>query len=672
MGAMSVTTDSMGSIFVTGGFSSTQTFGTTSLQASGSSDVFVLKLDSSGNVIWAKNLGGSGFDFGKSIALDNAGNVLIVGYYETSATFGTITLNPMGYGDVFICKIDAAGEVIWAKRAGCTSYDTPKAIMVDTDGNACVLLNTSTNTPYYYDNNTISGGFIKIDASGNLLWSKSHNAENLTITSNGEIYTAGYGGDWYMDYGCIISKWTADGTLVTSSRGIQGANNEGVIRSVAADSNGDCYAIGLYYQLSYPAFFSNIEVPPLGATNIFVAKYRASADHVQNVTTILHEPLPDVTNHWTLSAAGYQLRAWITSRPQDIISTTTHFPSVIRLFRYGNGTTMPYETRTYLKLGAFNTQWTAGEVIHYEITNLTQGTSDSWEVAIPEGYPAEWLIGDPIPLDLFPGIVLPAPELSINADGENGVVLSWLACAGASSYRVECSSDPYGTFSALTTTSALSYTHISIGNSQSKMFYRVLAQSGRVESAPSAVVGYVKYDCVPGLNMIALPLEIPWEWVNELGSEYSSSIESIYYWNTAAQTWVGSTNLGGCWDGDFAIHTNDALFISNTSAMSLFVCGRLPATPTQFSLVAGINAIVIPLSIPQVTMASDLGIYLESLDSVYQWDNINQSYNVAYDLGGFWDMDYAIETGFPLLVNSLYALSWPTRSSGTELPEQDK
>jgi len=267
-----------------------------------------------------------------------------------------------------------------------------------------------------------------------------------------------------------------------------------------------------------------------------------------------------------------------------------------------------------------------------------------------------------------PSIVIPeTPVLSISMSGTSAT-LSWQACTGASSYMIYCSDDPYGTYFILSTTSSLSW----VCPTDNKEFFKVTAQSGRAESAPSNVVGYVKYDCVPGLNMIALPLEIPWEWVSELGSEYSSSIESIYYWNTAAQTWVGSTDLGGCWDGDFAIHTNDALFISNTSAMSLFVCGRLPATPTQFSLVAGINAIVIPLSIPQVTMASDLGIYLESLDSVYQWDNINQSYNVAYDLGGFWDMDYAIETGFPLLVNSLYALSWPTRSSGTELPEQDK
>jgi len=259
------------------------------------------------------------------------------------------------------------------------------------------------------------------------------------------------------------------------------------------------------------------------------------------------------------------------------------------------------------------------------------------------------------------------PILAISISGRS-VVLSWPVCAGATSYRIEYAYDPYGTYTVLSTTSSLSYTHTNIGNSQTKVFYRVIAVSGRTESAPSEVVGYFKHHCVSGLNMIALPMEIPWSWVSELGSEYQSSVESIYYWDAAVQTWVGATDLGGCWDGDFAIHTNDVLFVSNTSVIDLFFCGTLPAPQAQYSLVPGLNTIMIPLNISSMSMASDLDMDSGLIDFVCQWNNVYQAYDVAVNYGGFWDEDFEIGIGVPLLIYSNYSITWPTRSMDTKRP----
>lgn len=259
------------------------------------------------------------------------------------------------------------------------------------------------------------------------------------------------------------------------------------------------------------------------------------------------------------------------------------------------------------------------------------------------------------------------PILAISMSGRSAV-LSWPVCAGATSYRIEYAYDPYGTYSVLSTTSSLSYTHTNIGNSQTKVFYRVIAVSGRTESAPSEVVGYFKQHCVSGLNMIALPMEIPWSWVSELGSEYQSSVESIYYWDAAVQTWVGATDLGGCWDGDFAIHTNDVLFVSNTSVIDLFFCGTLPAPQAQYSLVPGLNTIMIPLNISSMSMASDLDMDSGLIDFVCQWNNVYQAYDVAVNYGGFWDEDFEIGIGVPLLIYSNYSITWPTRSMDTKRP----
>jgi len=301
--------------------------------------------------------------------------------------------------------------------------------------------------------------------------------------------------------------------------------------------------------------------------------------------------------------------------------------------------------------GQFHINWSSNSI------------SDSWEYLNDLTYLGETIsdVNQSMLLGIKPFSV-DAPLLSISMAGDSSV-LSWQACVGATSYKIEYAYDPYGTYTMLTTTSALSYTHTGIGNSQSKMFYRVIAQSGRVESAPSAVVGYVKYACVPGLNMIALPLETSMGWVHELGSEYASSIESIYYWNAAAQTWVGSTDLGGCWDGDFPIHTNDVLFVSNTSAMSMYICGHLPAAPAQYSLVQyKLNAILVPLNRADLTWAMQLGWDTDS-EYVYKWDNTSHSFFTAFRWeDDFWDGDFPIEIGDPLLIYPLSSLTWPSRS----------
>jgi len=110
-------------VFVTGSFNSSSiTFGTTTLKNSGSADIFIVKYDASGNVLWAKSAGGTGGDIAWSIATDGSGNAFVTGSFtSTSITFGTITLsNTNNCGDMFIAKYDADGNVPWAKCVGGT------------------------------------------------------------------------------------------------------------------------------------------------------------------------------------------------------------------------------------------------------------------------------------------------------------------------------------------------------------------------------------------------------------------------------------------------------------------------------------------------------------------------------------------------------------------------
>ena len=93
-----IATDSSGNSYIIGYFTGTADFGNTTL-TSGSiddtyySDIFVAKLDSSGNWLWVKQAGGSNADQGWSIAIDSSGNSYVTGFFTGTGSFGSTTLN---------------------------------------------------------------------------------------------------------------------------------------------------------------------------------------------------------------------------------------------------------------------------------------------------------------------------------------------------------------------------------------------------------------------------------------------------------------------------------------------------------------------------------------------------------------------------------------------------
>lgn len=119
-GAQGISTDETGNVLITGYFASTSiTFGTTTLTNAMGIDIFVVKYDALGNVLWAKSAGGISSDFGVSIANDVSGNIFVTGFFNSpSINFGTTTLINKGESDVFVVKYDEKGNVMWVKSSG--------------------------------------------------------------------------------------------------------------------------------------------------------------------------------------------------------------------------------------------------------------------------------------------------------------------------------------------------------------------------------------------------------------------------------------------------------------------------------------------------------------------------------------------------------------------------
>ena len=102
-----------------------------------------------------------------------------------------------------------------------------------------------------------------------------------------------------------------------------------------------------------------------------------------------------------------------------------------------------------------------------------------------------------------------------------------------------------------------------------------VGSSMAVESEPSAVVGYVKYDCVAGLKYIALPMESGYTWASEFADTYVGSFDALSYWDNATQQWVGAIDLG-YWEGDFATTIGMPLFVNS------LITGVWPEGPRSF------------------------------------------------------------------------------------------
>lgn len=211
----SITTDIQGNSYTTGYFMETADFnsnaGTFYLTSNGSEDIFILKLDANGNLVWAKNHGGMGKDRGTSISIDKSGNIYTTGYFVQTANFNSSNLTSKGGFDVFISKLNTAGNLIWAKSIGGDDDDEGQGIICDDWGN--IYISGSFQGTADFDpgnslfnissvNRTADVYICRLNSSGNFGWVRTMGGIGmydlntaLTNDKRGNIYVTGHFGD---------------------------------------------------------------------------------------------------------------------------------------------------------------------------------------------------------------------------------------------------------------------------------------------------------------------------------------------------------------------------------------------------------------------------------------------------------------------------------------------
>ncbi len=155
--------------FVMAGFSESNDFDITA--SNGSYDFWVLKIDKAGELVWQNSFGGSGIEIAYDISKTNDNAYVITG--NTFSTDGDVSLNK-GESDVWLVKVNDAGELVWQKTYGGAGFDAAQAVITDSNGGFIIAGNTKSIN---YDVSLNAGEndiwLIKTDNQGNITWQKT-------------------------------------------------------------------------------------------------------------------------------------------------------------------------------------------------------------------------------------------------------------------------------------------------------------------------------------------------------------------------------------------------------------------------------------------------------------------------------------------------------------------
>ncbi|MFB2921046.1 S8 family serine peptidase [Aerosakkonema funiforme] len=182
---VAITVDNNGNFYIVGY--------TSDLQGNGNSEAWVAKYDNNGNQQWAKQFGSPNPEYVKDVAVDSAGNVYIVG--ETTGSLGG---NNAGGTDTWIAKYDYSGNQQWLKQLGTGNTDSPRSVTVDNAGNVYMVGSTYGILEQRDGTGGLDGWVAKYDSRGNQLWVRqlgtfgSDVATNVVADSTDNLYVVGY------------------------------------------------------------------------------------------------------------------------------------------------------------------------------------------------------------------------------------------------------------------------------------------------------------------------------------------------------------------------------------------------------------------------------------------------------------------------------------------------
>lgn len=214
--SFSLTLDELKNVYVTGYFNGTADMDPGSpvmnVSSNGNEDIFIQKLDSKGDFIWAKSIGGIGADYGHALTVDKDYNVFITGIFQGTVDFdpGTKTSNKISSnqsGNCYFLKLNSNGEYSWVETISASGHSQGVSLATDNDGNlyttggfrgsSANVGNGSSSVNLF--NHGLNDIFItKHNSQGALLWAQSLGGSDvdrgyaIVVAPSNHIYIGGF------------------------------------------------------------------------------------------------------------------------------------------------------------------------------------------------------------------------------------------------------------------------------------------------------------------------------------------------------------------------------------------------------------------------------------------------------------------------------------------------
>ena len=262
------------------------------LKHSGGVDVFIAKYGSTGNLIWSRQLHGSGNDIPTALDIGENHDIYLLGYFNSDTLrYGNNHIVNQGLNDVFAVKMNSSGQFDWMKRYGSTDSDFSRDITV-ADDQTIFLTGYFKSDSLDFDGQIIfnSGNndffLAKLDQNGNASWANTGNcvdndfAFSVVVSQSDEVYIAG---DYYNsslsladttlanqgEADFFVAKYTTAGQFIESVR--VGENLEDRIQALTIDNLGNVFGVG-YFSSNMLTFEQDI-VMNQGGVDFYFAKF---------------------------------------------------------------------------------------------------------------------------------------------------------------------------------------------------------------------------------------------------------------------------------------------------------------------------------------------------------------------------------------------------------------
>lgn len=369
--AMDVVHDASGNIYSTGYFTNNASFGSFSLNStsSGIPDGYIYKSNAFGQIQWIQKFGGNGSDRGLSIRVDNSGNTYICGYYYGTATFGTFTLSSVSASqDVFIAKIDPSGNFLWVRSCGGNMTDIPSALAIDNNNDVIVtgsyqgvaIFGTTTFTSINNPSTSIPSYdvfTVKYSTTGNFLWAKDGNAKytdrglDVVTDAFGDIYVCGQFSDTILFdnvhnnqimNAVFLIKYTSAGNEVWLRKA---SATSSIAYALAVNSANEVYMAGDFTGTMGFYGTTNNFLTGNYANRIFLVKYDKNGTYLigqssssKNYLSARNLAIDNIGNAYIIGEFGCTLNDFADATAQGLFNSVGYADIFVAKYLSGNFT----------------------------------------------------------------------------------------------------------------------------------------------------------------------------------------------------------------------------------------------------------------------------------------------------------------------------------------------